>query len=236
MAGWRGGCWIAPGDRVRPVPGDDRIQVPRFALELTRRRTGIAGGQQTEAHVGGRNVDRWRVTGLEHSQRIRRVSEHLARPLNSDPTVTRFDDGRTGIVPHSLHLTTVHRRTLRGPAHRPRPRWPPRSARWPRCGSGRTRRYGRSGTPAARTSTELRALFSSLRTSPPITTWPPVRPAATRRRSGPPARRVTREPWPRVSRPARSRSRGRHRSSGRQEARRSIGSRRPTAFAGRRRR
>src|ERR1700733_2570155 len=33
-------------------------------------------------------------------------------------------------------------------------------------------RHGRSGTPAARTSTELRALFSSLRTSPPITTGP----------------------------------------------------------------
>src|SRR5579871_2706142 len=52
------------------------------------------------------------------------------------------------------------------------------------CGGGHGRRdaqavvpegrgaYGRSGTPPARTSTELRALFSSLRTSPPITTWP----------------------------------------------------------------
>jgi hypothetical protein len=28
----RGGRWVAPGDRVRPMPGDDRIQVPRFAL------------------------------------------------------------------------------------------------------------------------------------------------------------------------------------------------------------
>src|ERR1700733_142293 len=42
-----------------------------------------------------------------------------------------------------------------GPRHVVEPRW----------------RHGRSGTPAARTSTELRALFSSLRTSPPITTW-----------------------------------------------------------------
>jgi hypothetical protein len=39
-----------------------------------------------------------------------------------------------------------------------------------------------------------------------------VRRAATRRRSGPPARRGTHAPLPRVSRPARPRSRGQHRS------------------------
>ena len=37
--------------------------------------------------------------------------------------------------------------------------------------SGRRGATGRSGPPAARTSTELRALLSSLRTSPPTTTW-----------------------------------------------------------------
>ena len=103
-----------PGDRLRPLSGDDRIQVPRFALELTPRRTGIARGQQAEADLGGRDVDRRRVAGLEHPQRMNRVSQHLAGPLNPGPTVTRSDGGRTRIVvPHSLHPTTVYRRRLR---------------------------------------------------------------------------------------------------------------------------
>jgi hypothetical protein len=39
-----------------------------------------------------------------------RVSQHLARPLNPDPTVTRPNGGRTRIVPHTLHAITVYRR------------------------------------------------------------------------------------------------------------------------------
>jgi len=118
---------VAPGDRVCPILSDQRVEVARFALELTPRQTGIARSQQAEAHVRGRNVDRWRVTGLEHPQRLDRVGQHLARPLNPDPAVTRSDGGRTRIVPHSLHPTTVppYRRTAAALWHRGAERFNP---------------------------------------------------------------------------------------------------------------
>jgi uncharacterized membrane protein YphA (DoxX/SURF4 family) len=55
------------------------------------------------------------MTRLEHPQRLDRVGQHRALPLNPDPPVTCSDGGRTRIVPHSLHPTSLDRRGATAP-------------------------------------------------------------------------------------------------------------------------